>query len=298
MIALLRAELGRALSRRLFLILLLLLVAAVLLAAIVTFFTSQKSDGRDAGTVFSRGQIRRCIETGAGLPPNTSAKERARFCRSQGTQFSTAPDKRFELASLPEIFLGTSTIVAMVAWLVGASFLGAEWHTGNITTTLTWEPRRLRLLAMKLIACLIVLAVAVLALHLLLGLALLPSAALRGSTSGVDWGETIAVVLRVTALAGIAGVLGFALAGIGRNTAAALGIGFAYLAIVETLVRAWKPAWSNWLIADNAVLFVSGEMTVFGVEQREPIEGAVVLLVYSLAAFAVAAVLFRTRDVT
>ena len=301
MIALFHSELGRVLSRRLFLILLVGLLGIIVVAAVITFFTTEEPTGRRfPGLELDRAQVRECIETGAGLPPGTAPDERSALCREINLKATRglAPERGFELSSLPEVFLGTSSVIAIVAWLIGASFIGAEWHSGNLTTVLTWEPRRIRLFVTKLVACLVVLSVAVVLLHVLLGLALAPTAALRGSTSGVDWGETIAVVLRVTALANIAAVLGFALASIGRNTAAALGIGFAYLAIVETLVRAWKPAWSNWLIADNAVLLVSGEMTVFGVGQREPIDGAFTLLVYSLALFAVAAALLRARDVT
>ena len=301
MLALFRAEVGRALSRRLFLILLLVVVGVIAVAGLITFFTTEEpARGRDSGLVLDRAQVRECIQTGAGLPPGTAPEERSSLCRQLGIRHAPAlsPERGFELSSLPGIFLGTSSVAVILAWLVGASFIGAEWHSGNLTTVLTWEPRRVRLFAVKLLACLAVLSVALVVLHSLLGLALAPTAALRGSTSGVDWEETIAVVLRVVALADIAAVLGFALAAIGRNTAAALGVGFAYLAIVETLVRAWKPAWSRWLIADNAILFVSGEVTVFETGKRDLVEAGLVLLCYSLGSFLVATALFHKRDVT
>ena len=285
MTALLRAELGRALSRRLFLVLGILLLAGIVVGGIATYFTSpaQVPDGPPRN--FRKQQIERCIERG----------EPRRICRF--TTLSTS-DPGFRLKGLPDTFLGTSLVLVVAAWLVGASFIGAEWHTGNITTVLTWEPRRLRLLIAKLCACLIVVSVVALVLHVLLALALLPAAAFRGSTSGFDLGETSAVVLRVIALADIGAVLGFALAAIGRNTAAALGAGFAYIAIVENVVRAWKPNWSRWLITDNAIFFVSGDPPIFEFGDRGVTGAGALLAAYALGLFVLAAALFRARDVT
>lgn len=283
---LLGAELGRVLSRRLFLILLILLVVGIVIGGIVTFFTSPADPVDASFREFREQRIESCLESG----------QPRRMCRF--AIFDSSFDRGFLLSSLPDVFLGTSAILIIVAWLVGASFIGAEWHTGNITTVLTWEPRRLQLLIVKLLACLIVVSLAALVLHVLLALVLLPAAALRGSTTGFDWGETAGVALRVVALAGIGAVLGFALAAIGRNTAAALGIGFAYLAVIENLVRALKPAWSRWLVTDSSVLFVSRERAFFELGDRSPTEAGVLLAAYAFGLFLVAAALFRARDVT
>ena len=37
---------------------------------------------------------------------------------------------------------GTTVPLVMASWLLGASFIGAEWRAGTVTTLLTWEPRR------------------------------------------------------------------------------------------------------------------------------------------------------------
>ena len=47
-------------------------------------------------------------------------------------------------------------------------------------------------------------------------------------------------------------LLGFGLTNLIRNTGAALGVGFVYFAIVETAVRALRPAWQPWLLSTNA----------------------------------------------
>ena len=47
-------------------------------------------------------------------------------------------------------------------------------------------------------------------------------------------------------------LLGFGLTNLIRNTGAALGVGFVYFAIVETAVRALRPAWEPWLLSIDA----------------------------------------------
>ena len=296
------AEFRRALARRMFLVLLLLAVAGIAVGGIVTFLQTEDRAGPPIRRLEFQGkEVRKCIESGRApdgtvIPP----EERSRECRLLGLRSVTA-DPRFKLTDLISVFLGTSVVLVIGSWLVGASFIGAEWHTGNITTVLTWEPRRVRLFVTKLAACLTVVAGAALVLHLLLGLALTPTAAFKGTTAGMDgewWREVTSVVLRVTALAALGCVLGFSVAAIGRNTAAALGVGFAYLAIVENLVRALKPEWGRWLITDNAFLFLSGESPGLHFTGRGVAGAGVVLACYAGGLFVVACLLFRARDVT
>ncbi len=66
---------------------------------------------------------------------------------------------------------------------------------------------------------------------LLLSAALLSSAYLHGTTAGTDaaWVRSVGgVILRGELMIAFATGVGFAVASIGRNTAAALGVGFAY----------------------------------------------------------------------
>ena len=72
------------------------------------------------------------------------------FCESQ---FSfEASDSRAHLVDIADILLGISVLIMILMWLVGASFIGAEWRHGTITTLLTWEPRRIRLMVAKVAA--------------------------------------------------------------------------------------------------------------------------------------------------
>ena len=194
----------------------------------------------------------------------------------------------------------TSVFLGIGALIGAASMVGAEWKAGTFTTLLTWEPRRVRLAVAKLAAVAILAAVVTILLQLVLAAALFPTMALKGTTSGADgeWLRAAAGGLgRSGALAGLAAVTGAGVAMVGRNTAAALGGAFAYLAVGETILRVWRPAQSRWLLGENATIFLTGRR-LQGAPFERPVALATVTLVgYALAIAAAAAVSLRSRDV-
>ena len=94
-------------------------------------------------------------------------------------------DPRFRVVTqLPELLLASSVTWAMVAFLVGASALGADWSSRTLPALLTWEPRRARVLLTKLAAVLLatgLVAVLVQAITFAAGWLL---GSLRGTSSG------------------------------------------------------------------------------------------------------------------
>ena len=78
--------------------------------------------------------------------------------------------------------------------------------------------------------------------------------------------------------------------------AAAFGVGFAYLTIVEGLVRGFKPAWDDWLIGDNLALFMIGPEDVTNVAHSQMGAGLLVLG-YALALSWLALAIFRKREI-
>ena len=207
--------------------------------------------------------------------------------------------QHFLLSSLPAVPLGTAFPLVVIGWLLGASFIGAEWNAGTVTTLLTWEPRRIRVLVTKAIAGIACVFVLTLCLQALLAAALSAAATLSGSVSGADgWlSETAAVGVRVSALAAVAGAIGFAFAAVGRNTAAALGAGFAYVVVVENLVRGLKPGWSRWLFGENAGLFLLGPSNDFPNMNRSSLGAGMYLILVSAILLVAATLVFRSRDV-
>jgi hypothetical protein len=169
-----------------------------------------------------------------------------------------------------------------------------------MTTLLTWEPRRVRVLAAKAI----VTAAAVFVLMIVLLAVFAGALTLVASTRGITdhLGDhfvrsVVGTTLRVAACSSAGALIGLAIAMLARNTAAAVGIGFAYLAVIEGLIRGLRPGWQHYLLADNIAVVVTG---ADGGIMREPVTFAyaVATVVIWAAALTVAAALaFRVRDV-
>ena len=183
----------------------------------------------------------------------------------------------------------------------GATVAGAEWRYGTVTTTLTWEPRRLRLHGARLAAAGILAGAIAAALQCLFLAALLPAVLANGSTAGTDagwWWELAAVVARISVLTAGAAVLALSLATRGRNTAFALVTVFAWLLVVENLIRGLRPSLQPWLWAEN-VSIVYAWAHVDGVDSaRAPVLALAAVVAYTAALTGVAAWAFQRRDVT
>ena len=208
--------------------------------------------------------------------------------------------QEYDLVGLPDVLMGTSLVLVSVAWILGASAIGADWHAGHVTTILTWEPRRGRVMLAKIVASLTSVFVVSLTIQALLGAALAVAAAGAGSTTGADaaWlAESAGVALRVALLSTIFAAFGFGLASAGRNTAVALGVGFGYLVIVENLVRGLRPQWTPWLLTDNAGLFIVDSPIDFPMLERSTLGAGLYLAAVGAILLLAASGLFRTRDV-
>ncbi|WP_018254690.1 ABC transporter permease subunit [Salinispora mooreana] len=129
-------------------------------------------------------------------------------------------------ASFGGTLIAPAAILALVGFVVGSSFVGAEWNTGGMMTMLLWRPKRVTVLLTKLAALLAgLLALAVTTTVLWFGGFWL-IATTRGSTEGMTagaWQSFALTSLRGVVLVLVAAVLGFGLASLGRHTAMALG---------------------------------------------------------------------------
>jgi hypothetical protein len=291
-------EIKRVFFRRLVRVLVIVAMAGALLAGIIVFFQSNENEAT-MRTALEQHEIdlNQCIDNAPdGAPPGFDSFEE--FCREEVAPLSSY-DPRFRLVDFDEVLLGTAVMIVILGWVVGASAIGAEWHTRNMTTLLTWEPRRVRVLVTKLLAALLMaFAISMFLQFWLLG-ALTPAAVFRGSTEGIDaawFADIVELMASVGLVAALGAAMGAALAFIGRNTAAALGAGFAYLAIVEGLIRGLKPAWQKWLIGDNAAIVIGGESQDI-IAGRSVAAAAVLICVYALILGLAAGAFFKSRDV-
>lgn len=238
-----RTELRRLAKRRLvrYVTLLGLLVLAVVMVA--TYFTNEKHGPEQLAaaervaeqeyqrSVANTEQLRRdCEEAKAAgsrevnYPEDCAEIEPPPRDAFQAEWYLPAT---FEFRKeFPATLIILAAILALVGFIVGASFVGAEWSTGGMMNLLLWRPRRLQVLLTKLAAL----------LTGLFGLTVVVAAAWtagfwtiatqRGETKGMTsgaWQSFALTELRAAVLVLLAGVIGFALASLGRHTAMALG---------------------------------------------------------------------------
>lgn len=151
-------------------------------------------------------------------------------------------------------WLPFAAIMALIAFIAGASFVGAEWASGGMMNLLLWRPRRLQVLGTKLLALLTWVTALSVVVAGLWTAAFWFIAALRGSNAGMTsgaWQSQGLTGLRALGLILAAAMLGFGLASLGRHTAMALGaaVGVAVViqfgvAIVIELARVdWPQLW-------------------------------------------------------
>jgi ABC-2 type transport system permease protein len=222
------------------------------------------------------------------------------------------------LDELPDILQGTSLIVVLLGVVVGASLGGADWSAGSMTTLLTWESRRVRVLVTRAVVAAIVAFVITLFLQSVFSLAWAGGTAMRGvtTTSSGFLGETLGVVIRVSSVAAIIGVVAFAVSNVGRSTTAAVGILLGYLVIVEGFLAGVVVGLLPWLLVRAATVVVSQVPLVdpraqasYGPDGRLiEVAGQGILLsvaggwfliaCYAIVLLAAAAWLFRVRDVS
>jgi hypothetical protein len=133
----------------------------------------------------------------------------------------------FEYAKTFKVMVTTlAAIFALMGFVIGASFVGAEWSSGGMMNLLLWRPQRLKVLSTKLSALLV-------DLGLLTAVTLAAWTAIfwfiaraHGTTTGMTAGAWRSITLtevRALVLVLAASALGFGLASLGRHTAMALG---------------------------------------------------------------------------
>jgi hypothetical protein len=307
MTRLLRVELLRILSRRLVRMLGALVLLGILIAGVTLFFKSHRlgpggQANLEAAAAAERTKLVAECSRGEFAVPDQAippGETLAQFC-AESVASPPVADPRFHLTHVRDL-IGTNPPMIILLLLIGASFIGAEWHAGTMGTLLLWEPRRLRVFAAKAIALALFAFVAAILVQAVLGAALAPAAVFRGTTSGADavWLRGVAGLGLRGAIAGtVAALIGFSIASVGRNTAAALGGGFLYLAVLEPLLRSLRPKWQPWLLYDNFATFIQGHAAGFTLYPRSMLGAGLVISLYTIGLATIAALAFERRDIT
>jgi ABC-2 type transport system permease protein len=308
MTALLSVEFRRFLARRVVRFMVGLVVLGILVGGSILFVRSHPLDPARRRGLIARAeanrqeQIQACASGRFGIPDDQipPGETLQQFCGDIIGPLQIQ-DPGFNLTHLHDVYLGTNPLLIALLVVLAASFIGAEWHAGTMTTLLTWEPRRVRVFGAKVLAAAALSFVGIVALQAFLGAVLAPSAIFRGTTDGANaaWFRSVAgLVLRAAAVGAVGAAIASALATIGRNTAAALGVAFGYIAVIEPILHAVRPKWQPWFLYDNAATFVLGNRSGFPAINRSTAGAGLVLAAYAAALLLVAGGMFARRDVT
>lgn len=325
--SLLRAEVLRFRSRRLIALLLAIGIALLVVTVSVVAYTFRRPTAEDrayadrqvAQVVAQQAQQRqRCLADPQqfGAPPGVPAEQVCGDVFGQVDASQFLPHRPFLLAVQGRNgVVGVGIAVAVLMFLVGATWIGAEWSSRSIVALLFWEPRRLRVIGTKIA----VLAAAAAVVAVLAELAWLAAARVLASTRGSTdvpphfWREVSGSAGRVVLLAVLMSLLGFGFANLVRNSAAAMGVGFVYFAVAENAVRILRPTWQGWLLSTNAAALVSNRGASYYVSSQvvdgqggiadtsrqvlvSNLHGAVVLTVVCAVVVAAGVALFARRD--
>lgn len=305
--ALVAAELVRLASRRLIKVLVGLVALGAALAGVLAFVNTDATDPGGLSSEVVERRYQDCVDQatadprGAPLPRGPiEAPEAEEFreavCRDFASQVS---DDRFPTGDLPEVLMGTTGPLMILALVLGASSIGGDWPTRSITTLLTFEPRRARVLVAKAAAVAAVAVGLVVVGQALIVAGLLPALLAHGTGSyGGDWGSEIAGVLaRGSVLGAVLGIVGFAGASVARTTTVVLGCAFGYVVVVENVITGFFEGWRQWLLIGNAAILVTGDDGAVQLTGRSVEEAAVYLIAVSAAFLAGAVAVFTRRDV-
>ena len=297
---LLSAELRRFFSRR---VMRGAFAFGIALSTLVIVIITVRSDVRNA-TEQSNQLV--CPPPSSG-DPATVAPGGAQFPQNCFTQNNLVPVQHDHRLKIHDNFSGTvkGTGVAMVfvAFVIGASFVGAEFGAGSLSTQLLFEPRRVRVVAVKAIAVGIGLAVLATALLLYIGLLQWAGSSLRGVVNGLDgaWFAARAGDMgRVAAAVALAGVAAYAITVVARRTVAAVAglLIFGWASAIIGQFHSWR-----WVAKYNpATAFIAMVLDV----SRRGNDGGDVLAVrgatisacaWAVGLTVVAAIIFSRREV-
>ena len=185
-------------------------------------------------------------------------------------------------------------------FFAGAAVAGAEWRAGTITTVLTWEPRRVRLNLTRTAACGICAFVVALVLQVVFLASFLPAVFANGTTTGTSsgWWTSLALALGRTALiTSFAAMLAVALATLGRNTAFALAAVFAWIVVIEGMIRGMRPAWAQFLWAENIATTVQWAQMRNVEFIRGPVLALGTIVLYVSVLVVTSTIVFQRRDI-
>jgi hypothetical protein len=307
MIRIFAAEVQRIAARRLVRLTVVLTCVGIVAGGVAAFLWSdslsdaayqQRVIEAKAADDAQRAQIDECLAAHGVALGTEIPDDVARQCFPT-KDAAHVDDPRFHRNRLRGVLQGVSGSLVVIGWALGASLVGAEFASRGMTTLLTWETRRARVFLAKAAAVVAAMAVFALCALALVSLAMWPALALHGAPLRVNdptWASLAGLVGRGVALTALGSAMGFAIATIGRNTAAALGAGFAYIIVLENILGSSIERWRRWLLLGNIIVFVSGNNNGADVPGRTVAGAGIFLTAVAVTLLVAAAGTFWRRD--
>ncbi len=180
--------------------------------------------------------------------------------RNDVPQFSFA-DEALGFDGTVALYDPIAGLLPVMGFVIGASYIGADMKTGMLEQILTWEPRRLNVIAARLVGALSTLAVVGAAV----ALAFLAMIFMLGATAGTTEGTTAGLMrtlvfsgCRLGLATGIFAMIGVAMTTLLKSSVGSI-VGFlVYAFIGESLLAVFLPVVGVWLPVNNAAAFGSG----------------------------------------
>lgn len=192
-----------------------------------------------------------------GLDPDSTDLEQA--CRDQMGGYETTPEEWVGRRGLEprldmrDLGTGAGGLLAALALLIGATYVGADWQSGSMSNQLLFEPRRGRVWLAKAGGLLLATLAVALASTALMWTGFAGLAAVRDvDVSGALWRDGLGISARAALLAMGAAVGGYALTMLLRATVGTLGVLFV-VAVAGAMVVGLLPIPDpqRWFLPNN-----------------------------------------------
>ncbi len=155
-----------------------------------------------------------------------------------------------------------ANLLSMMAFVLGASFVGADIKTGMLEQLLTWEPRRLRIVVSRCIAGAATIAVVSALVATFYVAAVFGLAVVLGTADGTTaelWTNVAVAVGRTGVASGLLAVMGIGATFLVWNSIGSI-VGFlTYFFVLDAIVALFLRWVAVWLPVTNATSFASGE---------------------------------------
>jgi hypothetical protein len=232
------AELRRFFARRI--VRGLFLIAALIVVLSVSIGTAKGHRGSEFSLDPATGQVTDPA-TGQVVAQRPSGEFSTQFggTDENGQILFGQSDTRMNIGkSLNHALEGTGIALLLASFAIGASFVGAEFNVGSLTTQLLFEPRRWRVHLAKAVAVAVGAALVAFTILLLVALAMYIGSEARGVMHGVDAWFALhhsAQALRVSGIVGVGAMLAYSVTLVARRSSAGMTLFFLQFPLLSIL---------------------------------------------------------------